>query len=199
MPETSRRPESWLPVAGYEGCYEVSNLGRVRSVARKLEYRGRGGPAFRSWPSCILRQVPLDSGHLRVTLASAEHVKRTVSVHTLVLTAFVGPRPDGMECCHGDDDPANNHVGNLRWDTKSANQLDCVRHGNHYEARKRRCPRDHSLAVPNLMPSQLKQGARSCLACARAHAFARTRGIRVVDPRFKAIADSYYGEIMRAA
>jgi hypothetical protein len=51
-------------------------------------------------------------------------------VHRLVLEAFVGPCPLGMEACHYPDrDPTNNHVENLRWDTPSANQLDAVRHG----------------------------------------------------------------------
>src|SRR6185312_7030300 len=49
--------------------------------------------------------------------------------HRLVLEAFVGPCPDGMECCHNDGNPANNRVENLRWDTTSANQLDREAHG----------------------------------------------------------------------
>jgi len=47
----------------------------------------------------------------------------------LVLTAFVGPRPEGMECCHNDGDETNDHADNLRWDTHSANLLDRRRHG----------------------------------------------------------------------
>ena len=55
----------------------------------------------------------------------------TVKVHTLVLIAFVGPRPDGLMCCHNDGDPTNNHLDNLRWDTGSANMQDMIRHGRY--------------------------------------------------------------------
>lgn len=50
-------------------------------------------------------------------------------VHRLVLCAFVGPCPVGMECCHNDGNPRNNTVENLRWDTRKANAQDMVRHG----------------------------------------------------------------------
>lgn len=54
---------------------------------------------------------------------------RNFFVHRLVLEAFVGPCPEGMECCHGDGNPANNSLSNLRWDTGSANQADRRKHG----------------------------------------------------------------------
>lgn len=50
-------------------------------------------------------------------------------VHRLVLTAFVGPCPEGMEGCHEDGDPSNNRATNLRWDTHKNNQLDMHKHG----------------------------------------------------------------------
>ncbi len=50
-------------------------------------------------------------------------------VHVLVLTAFRGHCPAGMEGCHNDGDPKNNRLSNLRWDTHSANQKDGFRHG----------------------------------------------------------------------
>ena len=49
--------------------------------------------------------------------------------HHVVLTAFVGPRPVGTEVCHRDGNPANNRLGNLRWDTRKANHADAIRHG----------------------------------------------------------------------
>ena len=55
------------------------------------------------------------------------HVKQ---VHRLILETFVGPCPDGMECCHYNGDPTDNRLENLRWDTRSNNRLDAVRHGN---------------------------------------------------------------------
>lgn len=54
---------------------------------------------------------------------------RKYRVHRLVLEAFVGPCPPGMECCHNNGNPADNRLENLRWDTRSANCLDAVQHG----------------------------------------------------------------------
>jgi hypothetical protein len=63
--------------------------------------------------------------YLRVCLRN----RRLFRVHVLVLEAFVGPRPPGMVCCHGDGDPTNNALSNLRWDTPQANHADRVKHG----------------------------------------------------------------------
>ena len=53
-----------------------------------------------------------------------------MSAHELVLTAFVGPRPEGMYGCHRDDCPDNNAVENLYWGTPKQNSADKIRHGN---------------------------------------------------------------------
>jgi len=55
--------------------------------------------------------------------------RRSRLVHHLVLEAFVGPCPDGMECCHLDDDRTNNRLENLRWDTHRSNCADALRNG----------------------------------------------------------------------
>ncbi len=52
-----------------------------------------------------------------------------IRVHRLILEAFVGPRPGGLECCHWDGNPENNRLDNLRWDTPKSNALDSIRHG----------------------------------------------------------------------
>jgi hypothetical protein len=61
----------------------------------------------------------------RVRLAD----RKQYSVHVLVLLAFIGPRPDGQEACHGDGNPLNNRLENLRWDTHLANEADKTIHG----------------------------------------------------------------------
>ena len=63
-------------------------------------------------------------GHLYVKLQCPDGKERRVAVHRLVLLAFVGPCPEGMECCHGPGGPADNRLTNLRWDTRGANRLD---------------------------------------------------------------------------
>lgn len=50
-------------------------------------------------------------------------------VHRLILMTFVGPAPDGMQCCHNDGNAENNRLDNLRWDTPLANSADSIRHG----------------------------------------------------------------------
>lgn len=57
-------------------------------------------------------------------------------IHHLVLEAFVGPCPEGMECCHGDGDPANCRLSNLRWDTPKGNAADKITHGTHLEGER---------------------------------------------------------------
>lgn len=68
------------------------------------------------------------SGYQVVVLCN-DVEQKSVNVHRLVLEAFVGPCPDGMECCHNDGDRSNNGLDNLRWDTHSENCQDASRHG----------------------------------------------------------------------
>jgi hypothetical protein len=115
-------------------------------------------------------------------------------IHRLVLQAFVGPCPAGQECCHGDGDPSNNVLSNLRWGTRSDNRRDSVGHGTHFSTSKKHCPRRHPLREPNLVPSVLPR--RNCLACARARnsqATAQNQG-REID--FQEVADMHYQKIM---
>ncbi|OCB56172.1 hypothetical protein A5722_14855 [Mycobacterium vulneris] len=127
--------EVWRSVPGYVGLYEVSDRGRVRSLGRvRTDRRGR---TYRRNPK-LLTLCPLKSGHPVVRLYGRGTGPRTLRVHALVLAAFVGPRPDGLEACHGDGDPSNNHVDNLRWDTRSANVLDSVKHGTHVSNQQRK-------------------------------------------------------------
>ncbi|MDP7729481.1 NUMOD4 motif-containing HNH endonuclease [Mycobacterium sp. TY813] len=139
--------ERWLPVVGYEGLYEVSDMGRVRSVYRVVTLKnGRRRRA----PGRVLKLIRHNGrgNHLVVSLFENNRGKQ-VLVHHLVLDAFVGPRPEGMVCCHNDGDGSNNRVGNLRWDTYGENNLDLVRHGVHVWASKTHCPRGHEYSAEN--------------------------------------------------
>lgn len=68
-------------------------------------------------------------GRERCELRDAEGAPRKAFVHRLVLLAFVGECPIGMECCHNDGDSTNNDLRNLRWDTHKSNINDKVSHG----------------------------------------------------------------------
>ena len=120
-----REFERWLPVVGYEGLYSVSDRGRVRSEARHRA--GKAGKPV-SVRERILLATPTRDGHLRVRLCDGA-TKISTAVHHLVLSAFVGPRPLGMQACHNDGAPSHNAINNLRWDTPKSNQMDRKRHG----------------------------------------------------------------------
>lgn len=182
----STEKETWKPIDGYEGLYEVSDRGRVKSLQRTVIRANGSGYTVREK---ILKPRPSQSGHMRVSLYR-DGQDETRFVHRLVLEAFVGPRPDGMECCHWDDVPANNHLDNLRWDTGSANQWDKVRNGNHHQLHKTHCSRGHLLADPNLRESA--KPYRICRACQAAHAFCHYRGIPITQE----IADQKYRQFM---
>lgn len=112
--------EEWKAVVGYEGRYEISNLGQVKSL-----------PNIRRYGERILRAAVMPSGHFQVSL-SALSTSKSRLVHILVLEAFVGPRPGdsvNWHGCHSDSNPANNRLDNLRWDTRSGNESDKVANG----------------------------------------------------------------------
>ena len=112
--------ENWRPVVGHEGAYEVSDLGRVRSLERKV--RCRGG-AFRTSPPKILAPGRMNEfGHLSVAIGKGN----SKCVHDLVLTAFVEPRPQGQEARHRDLNGSNNKLGNLSWGTRGQNIRDVM-------------------------------------------------------------------------
>lgn len=115
--------ENWKPVPDYVGIYEVSDLGRVRRVSA-----AKGATVGK-----VLKGRPNQDGYLRVELWALPRPPASRIVHLLVLEAFVGPCPPGMEACHGDGDPGNAALTNLRWDTPQANADDRRLHGTHIQ------------------------------------------------------------------
>lgn len=108
--------EEWRDVVGYEGLYQVSNLGRVKGVARKVNRNGH----MVSVPERFLNQNDNTNGYLRVSLSKSNHVKQ-VFVHRLVAEAFVD-NPEGYKYIdHLDNDRHNNKPDNLVWCTQSEN------------------------------------------------------------------------------
>lgn len=117
--------EEWKPVVGFEGSYEVSNFGRVKSVDRIAISNRKEGSVERRLRGRLLRPGAQKPGHLTVAIGRGN----SRLVHVLVLEAFAGPRPDGMDALHRDDNPTNNRFDNLRWGTRSDNLFDAVRNG----------------------------------------------------------------------
>lgn len=117
--------EEWRDVPGWEGFYQVSDLGRVRSLDRVIAKRSRsGGVETRRCPGRVLR--PVMHVYPKVTLASPER-REQHAIHALVLRAFVGPPPPGAQACHRDDVRHNNALANLRWGSPAENVADAAR------------------------------------------------------------------------
>jgi len=117
--------EEWRPIDGYEGRYEVSSLGRVRSLDHVVEFRTATGDERKlTVRGRLLKLTPNNHGYMQCGLSNKTHI-----VHALVLAAFHGRRPDGLECRHLDGNKLNNAAFNLTWGTSKENGQDCVRHG----------------------------------------------------------------------
>lgn len=109
--------EIWRPVVGYEGLYEVSNTGRVRS----LNYNRTGKVRE-------LKPEATEAGYLRIALCKDGKAKNH-KIHAIVMAAFVGPRPEGYDVNHIDECKTNNRVENLEYCTRREN----LNHGTHNE------------------------------------------------------------------
>lgn len=153
--------QKWRAIPGYEGRYEVSDRGEVRSIDRFIP-NTRGLSGFRGLKGVVRKSFRHPAGYMYVALPGRGYAK----VHHLVLEAFVGPRPEGMVCCHANDIADDNRLENLRWDTPSSNSQDKVRNGRDPNARKTHCPQDHEYTPENTRI--LANGGRRCRTCIRA-------------------------------
>ncbi len=121
----------WAPVLGYEGLYEVSAFGDVRSLDRtKRTTRG-----LQRWPGRIMSRYVDSNGYLYVNLSKDSRAKKC-AVHRIVLEAFVGSCPDGFEACHNNGVRTDCAVGNLRWGSRRENAMDRGLHGTQLRGEK---------------------------------------------------------------
>jgi hypothetical protein len=155
--------EHWLPIVGYEGMYEVSDLGRVRSLDR-IDSSGarRRGKMLK----LLIEQTAGQTQYFGVRLSKNSKVW-PYRVHRLVLDAFVGPCPDGKECCHLNDIGTDNRLENLRWDVHKANARDQVRNAHHFNDSKTHCEHGHEFTPENTMHVSRRLGGRKCRECKR--------------------------------
>lgn len=150
--------EEWRPVVGYEGLYEVSSHGRVRSLDRiagvtpgaKRNRKGR------------LMKFKSRRRYLQVCLYPDRKYR---SLHVLVCEAFHGPKPfEGAVARHLNDDKRDNRSSNIAWGTQSENVLDAVRNGVHPEVKVTHCPQGHEYTTEN---TARVRGSRVCKTCRR--------------------------------
>lgn len=160
--------ERWLPIPGWEGRYSVSDEGRVRSETRTTVYPDGSARVFKG----RVLKCGLDTSGYHHASLSDQGRHTVLSVHLLVLAAFVGPRPAGSEeVRHLDGDKTNNRLENLRYGTRSENQLDNVRLGVHHLSKLTACHEGHEFSPENTY--RTPDGRRQCKTCRRSRDMAR--------------------------
>lgn len=118
--------EIWKPIPDFPG-YEASSHGRIRSFKKRVGHKGEGA----KWEIMDTPQRLLsihENGDYPSVAISRNGRARPFKVHQLVMLAFHGLPPDGLEVCHNDSDPKNNHLSNLRYDTRTGNLADRHEH-----------------------------------------------------------------------
>lgn len=167
----------WLPVAGFQGLYEVSDTGRVRSLPRKT--LSRWGK-FKTSPGKDIKCEVSNVGYARVCLS--KHGKKfRYSAHRLVASAFI-PNPNGKPCVnHKDSDRLNNTAANLEWCTHQENTLHAIATGQLTYSKDRRvspeklkthCKWGHARTPDNVNPRG------GCKICCREYARQQRANLR---------------------
>jgi hypothetical protein len=123
------RGEKWRAVPKFEGKYEASTEGRVRSLPRQTAAGVLGGR--------VLHPTVEKNGYLRVTL-SVSGVRHREFLHRIILRTFVGECPKGWQCRHLDGNKSNCRLANLAWGTPKENASDRMSHGTHVDNRGER-------------------------------------------------------------
>jgi hypothetical protein len=175
MDDVTPDAERWLPVPGWEDLYLISDQGHVWSIRRRLilkpSYANRGG-----YPLVILFRKGYREGKYP---------------HQMVMEAFVGPCPPGLEVRHLDGDGKNpalrdtDGIQRLAYGTHGENQWDQVRHGTHYQGSRTQCDNGHDLTEDNIWIEYYPDGtfkARRCKACNRDRS-TKQRAKRKTDDR----------------
>ena len=114
--------EEWKPIKGYEGFYEISNFGRVRSLDSVFYQRHYSGcMAKHKKQGKIMKLHIRPNGYLAIGLRDKDGHQKSLSIHRLVALHFLD-KPEGKDYInHLDANPKNNRVDNLEWCTQSHN------------------------------------------------------------------------------
>lgn len=152
---------NWKQIPGYDGRYEVSDDGFVRSLNDRF---GR--------VRLLTPTLTGSEGGVRyhqVHLTRSDGGKAHPYVHRLMLEVFIGPKPDGMEGRHLNGDSLDNRVENLAYGTHGDNTTDQVGHGTHNQARKTHCRNGHPYDATNTRIIIRPDGGRErrCRTCDR--------------------------------
>lgn len=132
--------ERWKAVPGYEGYYEASTTGIIRSVDRIITMKSRvGKPTTKKVKGKILKLSPMwkSTDYLVVSFSRGKSSQKLV--HRVILETFVGPCPDGMEARHLNGNRQDNRKSNLAWGTPIENASDRDLHGKTAKGWKHAC------------------------------------------------------------
>lgn len=170
MSRHSGSSKRWAMVgskAGFEGRYQASSEGQIRSLAR--EYINARG-AHRKTPERILSACAGGGRYLNVSLFRDSSTPVSWKVHQLVCRTFHGDKPFPEAVIrHLDGNSFNNRASNLRWGTPAENSRDLVRHGRNHNANKDGCINGHEYTPDNVVYYTTPGGQqmRKCRACKR--------------------------------
>lgn len=164
--------EEWRPVLGWEGLYEVSSQGQVRSLPRTVLVRTGGTRRIQG----RLMKQKINHLYRKLTLAHQGSIKYAC-VHQLVCEAFHGPRPEGQVVRHKNGQYLDNRAENLEWGTRRENGLDMLRHGTSHWANKTHCPQGHEYNEKNTRVDSSPNGGkrRNCRACERVRSITKNK------------------------
>lgn len=137
--------EEWRAIPGYDGRYEVTRTAKVRNALTQQQLQP--GVASHGYPTVSLRR--------------GFGPPKTWCLHTLVLSAFVGPRPSGHCCRHLDGNKLNNNLSNLAWGSYAENAADMAVHGTRIRGQKYKSARvsDDSAAEIRALKGVMSQSA----------------------------------------
>lgn len=160
--------EQWEDIEGFEGLYQISNYGRVKSLRRVVERKGK--PLTVSERILKTRVHKLGYVHVKLWKDNSEY---TFKVSRLVAQHFV-PNPQRLPIVrHLDGDATNNYERNLAWGTQRENMQDTLTHGTHYNASKTHCLNGHLFTKENTYTQT--NGGRGCRTCLKIRNDSRSR------------------------
>ena len=159
----------WKPVFGFEGFYEVSQEGQVKSIARQH-------PKIKRWMGGgIVKPILGSRGYFVINLTKTG-VRKQMFLHKIVLEAFVGLRPYEHEACHNDGNPLNCKLENLRWDTKSNNHKDKKKHGTWQVGEKA-----NNVKLNNKIVFDIRNRKLTASQAAKEYRLSKTNAKRIVN------------------
>lgn len=156
--------ENWKSITGFEGLYEVSDAGRIRSVPR-VAMRSNG-VSMTVRGTILAQQTGNDHGHLKVVLIRNGRWS-SHWVHRLVALEWCDRAQGQDHVLHGPAGETVNTADNLRWGTPADNAADRKAFGKPYPPRRTHCTRGHALTPENVYVPPKRPNDRNCKECQR--------------------------------